>query len=213
MLRSEKVAHPLTALRMSVPASTELPGSFPRSTNTTPAKVVSTLANPSMAHTRTDGAIAALAAVFVGCTVKTSVVTEPGVIKKVALVSGGTPVELAMSRRYPAWTKRRFENVAIPATAATAVVPPTEPESEMTDSVTVPVKLGATFPFESSADTCTVCIGPVGSGVKASLEARRLSGLGPWIPLETWSGDVPDVQAAAAMHTAATTLAPDRSFN
>src|SRR5262245_25780822 len=213
MLRSEKVAHPLTALRMFVPISTELPGSFPRSTNTTPAKVLSTLTNPSMAQTRTDGAITAFAAVFVGCTVNTSVVTELGVTKKVALVSGGSPVELAMNRTYPAWMKRRFENVAIPATAATAVVPPNGPESEMTDRVTVPVKLGATFPFESSADTCTACIGPVGSGVKASLEARRLSGFVTWIPLDTWSGDVPDVQAATAMHTAATTLAPDRSFN
>ena len=113
---------------------------------------------PSRAATFTAGAIAAPAVAELGCTLKASWVAAPGRTLNGELVPGPSEPEPA-ARVYaaPALSTDRFENVATPAVAPAAAVPPrwapAVPPPSVT--VTVPVKVGSVLPLPSSAVTVT----------------------------------------------------------
>src|SRR5438034_9162063 len=77
MLRSEKVATPLTAATVVVPERVPLAGLVPIATVMLVVAVVTVLPWASWTATCTAGVIAAPAAVLLGCTVKTSFAAAP----------------------------------------------------------------------------------------------------------------------------------------
>ena len=92
-----KLATPLTAGTVVVPASVPPLGFVPRATATDPANPVATLPAASSAVTCTGGVIAAPAAVALGCTLKTNWVAAPTVTVKALLVAPLSPVAVAAS--------------------------------------------------------------------------------------------------------------------
>src|SRR5438876_5957467 len=92
MLSPEKVATPLTAAWVSVPASVPLLGFVPIATVMFPVNPVAVLPFPSWAVIWTAGVIAAPATVVVGCTLKTSGVAVAGEVLNAALVALAAPV-------------------------------------------------------------------------------------------------------------------------
>jgi hypothetical protein len=112
-------------------------------------KAVAVFPLASRAVTWTAGVMATPADVFVGCTVKTSCVAVPGLIVKAALVAPPSPAAAAVSvYPVPFLSMLRVEKVAIPAAAATVVVPESVPPPGLVPipTVTLPVKLVAVFP-------------------------------------------------------------------
>src|SRR2546426_12300338 len=97
MLRLAKLATPLTAGPVVVPASVPPLGFVPRATATEPANPVATLPPASSAVTCTAGERAGAAAGFVGCTLRRSLVTAPTVTLKEPLVAPVSPVAAAAS--------------------------------------------------------------------------------------------------------------------
>src|SRR5438046_9293903 len=77
MLRSEKVATPLTAATVVVPERVPLAGLVPIATVMLVVAVVTVLPWASWTATCTAGVIAAPAAALLGCTVKTSFAAAP----------------------------------------------------------------------------------------------------------------------------------------
>src|SRR5260370_40716937 len=80
MAKSEKVATPFTALRLTVPARVPAPGLAPITTVTRVVAVVTVLPAASSTVTCTAGVIGAPATVALGCTVNASLEGTAGVL-------------------------------------------------------------------------------------------------------------------------------------
>src|SRR3954465_8422638 len=78
MERLENVATPLTADTLGLPDSTPPPGLVRMETVTMEVELVTVLLKASCTVTRTEGVTEAPAVVFVGCTVKASLVAAAG---------------------------------------------------------------------------------------------------------------------------------------
>src|SRR5439155_18662822 len=96
MLRLEKVATPLTAATVVVPARVPLAGLVPIASVMLVVAVVTMLPWASWTATCTAGVIAAPAAALVGCTVKTSFAAAPTLTLNTLLVAPGRPVAAAV---------------------------------------------------------------------------------------------------------------------
>src|SRR5215510_2228223 len=96
MLRVEKLATPAAAVTVVVPDRVPLDGFAWIATATSCVKPVAVLPSASRAVTWTAGVMAAPAAVFVGWTVMTSCVAEPGLIVNELLVAPVSPVAVAV---------------------------------------------------------------------------------------------------------------------
>src|SRR6058998_3272603 len=97
MLRFAKVATPLTAATVFVPARVPLAGLVPIATVMLVVAVVTVLPWASCTVTCTAGVIAAPAAVLLGCTVKTSFAAAPTLMLNALLVAPVRPVADAVS--------------------------------------------------------------------------------------------------------------------
>src|SRR5206468_12159094 len=142
MLRLPNVATPATAAIVVVPARVAPPGFEPSATLTFPVKLVAVLPSASCATTRTAGVITDPAVALVGCTVNASWLAAPAATSNAALVAPLTRVALAASvQPPPALLTLRFENVAIPLTATTVVVPTRVPPAGLAPigSATLPL--------------------------------------------------------------------------
>src|SRR5437773_8826066 len=128
MLNPEKVATPLTAAWVSVPASVPLLGFVPIATVMFPVNPVAVFPLPSWAVTSTAGVIAVPAVVVLGCTLNTNCVAVPAVMLNAVLVPVTGPGALAVSV-YPVPTLSidRPVNVATPPDAALVAVPDKAP--------------------------------------------------------------------------------------
>src|SRR5271156_3440257 len=153
MLRLEKVATPLTALTVSVPASVPLAGLLLIAMLTELVAEVTMLPDPSSIVTCTAGVIAAPAPTFVGCTVSTSFVAIPALTVKLLLVALVSPGDAAVNVYVPAVANCRALKVATPATADTVVVPLTPAAVELI--VIVAFELVTTLPLPSWTSTTT----------------------------------------------------------
>src|SRR5437870_3466775 len=92
VLSPQKVATPLTAACVSVPAGVPLFPTRRSSALMFPVNPVAVLPPPSWAVTSTAGVIAAPAVVVLGCTLNTNCVAEPAVMLNAALVVLPAPV-------------------------------------------------------------------------------------------------------------------------
>src|SRR6266849_2370363 len=162
MNKVPKVATPFTAATAVVPPSVapRVPVPAAIATVTLPTKVGTRLPKASCALTCTAGVIVAAAGVVVGCTVKASTLAAAGVMLNAVLATAGSPLAVAVNvYPVPLTSMNRVPKVATPATAATAVVPPSTaplvPVPGVRATVTVPVKVGTGFPNASSAVTFT----------------------------------------------------------
>src|SRR2546427_10582821 len=126
MLRLAKLAPPLTAGPVVVPASVPPLGFVPRATATEPANPVATLPPASSAVTCTAGVMAAPAAVLVGCPVKTNWGPPPPLRWRDHLSAPGAPLPAAPAGRPPPTcrTSRRRRSPT-PPPPSPAAVPPT----------------------------------------------------------------------------------------
>src|SRR5437667_92709 len=97
MLRFAKVATPLTAATVGVPARVPLAGLLPIATLIPLTTVVRSLPWASWTATCTAGVIAAPAAVLLGCTVKASFAAAPTLMLNALLVAPVRPVADAVS--------------------------------------------------------------------------------------------------------------------
>ena len=92
ILRALKVAIPLTALTVVVPASVPLEGLVPIATIIETLELVTVLPPASWTTTVTAGLIETAAAALLGCCTKASLVAAPAVILKAELVAPLRPV-------------------------------------------------------------------------------------------------------------------------
>src|SRR5947209_8991466 len=123
MLRSEKVATPLTAATVVVPERVPLAGLVPIATVMLVVAVVTVLPWASWTATCTAGVIAAPAAALLGCTVKASFATGPTPILNALPLALVRPDKDAVSvEPVPGLSMISFDQVATPLTAATGVV-------------------------------------------------------------------------------------------
>src|SRR5437773_1466317 len=170
MLSPEKVATPLTAAWVSVPASVPLLGFVLIATVMFPVNPVAVLPLSSWAVPSTAGVIAAPAVVVLGCTLNTNCVAEPAVMLNAALVV--LPAPVAVSVPYtPLFPSLSPEKVATPPTAAWVSVPASVPLLGFVPIATVmfPVNPVAVLPFPSWAVTSTAgVIGSPARGVVGS---------------------------------------------
>src|SRR6266480_4863155 len=97
MLTFAKVATPLTAATVVVPARVPLAGLVPMATVMLVVAVVTVLPWASWTVTCTAGVIAAPAAVLLGCTAKTSFAAAPALMLNALLVALVRPVAVAIS--------------------------------------------------------------------------------------------------------------------
>src|SRR5215470_14289957 len=125
MLMVANDATPAAALAVTVPLSVPPPALVPIASVTEPVKAVAVLPLASRAVTTIAGAMLAPAVALVGWLVKTSSVAAPGVMLNVALANPPTnPVAVADSvYPVPALSMLNVENVAVPFTAVTVLVP------------------------------------------------------------------------------------------
>src|SRR2546426_514918 len=138
MLRLEKVATPLTAATVVVPARVPLAGLVPIATVMLVVAVVTVLPWASWTATCTVGVIAAPAAVLLGCTVKTSFAAAPAPMLNALLVAPVRPVAFLMIRRPPRSTLFPYTTLfRSPLTAATVVVPARVPLAGLVPIATV----------------------------------------------------------------------------
>src|SRR5205807_1556212 len=138
MLRLEKVATPLTAATVVVPARVPLAGLVPIATVMLVVAVVTVLPWASWTVTCTAGVIAAPAAALLGCTVKASFAAAPAPMLNALLVSPVRPVADAASVHPPSTSLfLSLEKVATPLTAATVVVPARVPLAGLVPIATV----------------------------------------------------------------------------
>src|SRR6266571_5236930 len=96
MLRSENVATPFTAVRVTVPVRVPVPGLVPTFAVTSVPAAVAVLPKASWTVTCTAGLIAAPAVDGLGCPVNASWTGGPGVIGNPALVAPATPLAAAV---------------------------------------------------------------------------------------------------------------------
>src|SRR5438034_29535 len=124
MVTFAKVATPLTAATVVVPARVRLAGLVPMASVMLVVAVVTGLPWASWTATCMAGEFAAPAAALLGCTVKTSFAAAPTPMLNALLVAPVRPVAVAVSV-YPVPTMFRLkvENVATPPAAATVLVP------------------------------------------------------------------------------------------
>src|SRR5207244_1690752 len=123
MLRFAKVATPLTAATVGVPARVPLAGLVPIASVMLVVAVVTVLPWASWIATCTAGVIAAPAAALLGGTVKTSFAAAPTPMLNARLVAHVSPVAAADHVEPGAVLARlKVENVATPFTAATVLV-------------------------------------------------------------------------------------------
>ena len=92
ILRLLKVATPLTALTVLVPASVPLEGLVPIATVIDALELVTVLPPASWTATVTAGLIDAAATVLLGCCTKANLLAAPAVILKAELVAPLRPV-------------------------------------------------------------------------------------------------------------------------
>src|SRR5437870_6061504 len=92
MLRFAKLAAPLTAATVGVPARVPLPGLVPIASVMLVVAVVTVLPWASWIVTRTAGVFAAPAAALLGCTVKASFAAAPTLMLNALLVAPVRPV-------------------------------------------------------------------------------------------------------------------------
>src|SRR5436189_264607 len=97
MLRFEKVATPLAAATVLVPARVPFAGLVPIASVMVVVAVVTVLPWASWTATCTAGVIAAPAAALLGCTVKTSFAAAPALMLNAVLVALVRPVADALS--------------------------------------------------------------------------------------------------------------------
>src|SRR5438067_493404 len=97
MLRFAKLATPLTAATVVVPARAPPAGLVAIATVMLVVAVVTALPWASWTATCTPGVIAAPAAVLLGCTAKTSFAAAPALMLNAVLVAVGRPVADAIS--------------------------------------------------------------------------------------------------------------------
>src|SRR5947208_569393 len=97
MLRLEKVATPLTAATVVVPARVPLAGLVPIATVMLVLALLRVLPCPSSTLFRSAGVIAAPAAAVLGCTVKASFAAAPTPMLNALLVAPVRPVADALS--------------------------------------------------------------------------------------------------------------------
>src|SRR5256885_466282 len=156
MLSPEKVATPLTAAWVSVPASDPLLGFVPIATVTFPVNPVAVFPLASWAVTSTAGVIAAPAVVVLGCTLNTNCVAVPAVILNAALVVLPALVGGRL-RPAPFPSTPLLGSVATPLTAAWVRVPARAPLPGFVPIATVifPVNPVAVLPLPSWAVTST----------------------------------------------------------
>src|SRR5947209_5913581 len=182
MLRSEKVATPLTAATVVVPERVPLAGLVPIATVMLVVAVVTVLPWASWTATWTAGVIAAPAAALLGCTVKASFAAGPTLMLMLnaLLVAPVRPVAVAVT----VWpvAARLLLYAALfrsPLTAATVVVPARVPLAGLVPIATVMlvVAVVTVLPWASWTATCTagVIAAPaavlLGCTVKASFAA------------------------------------------
>src|SRR2546427_613120 len=178
MFSPEKVATPLTAAWVSVPASVPLLGFVLIATVMFPVNPVAVLPPPSWAVTSTAGVIAAPAAVLVGSTLKTSAAAVAGVRSEERRV-GNEGSAAGSAYHFNTLSMPSPEKVATPATAAWVSVPASVPLLGFVPIATVmfPVNPVAVLPFPSWAViwTAGVIAAPatvlVGSTLKTSAAA------------------------------------------
>src|SRR5437773_857443 len=156
MRRPAKVATPLTAAWVSVPASVPVLGFVPIATVMFPVNPVAVLPFPSWAVIWTSGVIAAPATVGVGCTENTSCVAVPRAGERRVGVVLTAPVAVRVQPD-PCLSMLSPEKVAAPAVAATVFVPDRVPVPGFVPIATVmlPVNPVAVFPWPSWAVTWT----------------------------------------------------------
>src|SRR2546427_454408 len=158
MLRSEKVATPLTAATVVVPERVPLAGLVPIATVMLVVAVVTVLPWASWTATCTAGVIAAPAAALLGCTVKASFAAAPTLMLNAVLVAPVRPVADAASvQPVPGLLMLRFAKVATPLTAATVGVPARVPLAGLVPIATVMlvVAVVTVLPWASWTATCT----------------------------------------------------------
>src|SRR4029079_14150941 len=95
--RAEKVATPFTAATVFVPLKVPEEGFVPIASVTEAEEEVTTLPFASRTSTLTAGVIAAPAVVLEGCTLKASLVAQPGAKLKELLVAPLSPLAEALS--------------------------------------------------------------------------------------------------------------------
>src|SRR5436853_304578 len=138
MLRFAKVATPLTAATVGVPARVPLAGLVPIATVMLVVAVVTVLPWASWTVTCTAGVIAAPAAALLGCTVKTSFAAAPTPMLNALLVAPVRPVAAALTVHAALpMLMLRFAKVATPLTAATVGVPARVPLAGLVPIATV----------------------------------------------------------------------------
>src|SRR5205809_860195 len=180
MLRSEKVATPLTAATVVVPERVPLAGLVPIATVMLVVAVVTVLPWASWTATCTAGVIAAPAAALLGCTVKASFAAAPTLMLNAVLVAPVRPVADAFSASpIPALSILSLHDAPPILTAATVVVPARVPLAGLVPIATVMlvVAVVTVLPWASWTAACTagVIAAPaaavLGCTVKASFAA------------------------------------------
>src|SRR5690348_1382560 len=166
------------------------------------AKVVTTLSCASRAVTVTAGARETPEAALVGCCVKLRCVAAPGVMLNAADVAGVGPVFEAVSvYPVPALSIEMSANCDTPWTAATVVVPVSEPPPALLamESVIPPVKVGSTLSWASSAETTIagVIAAPATALVGSWLNAKCVAA--PGVPVAVMVTGLPESPAAVAV--------------
>src|SRR5437867_2019 len=158
MLRFAKVATPLTAATVVVPARVPLAGLVPMASVMLVVAVVTGLPWASWTATCMAGEFAAPAAALLGCTVKTSFAAAPTPMLNALLVAPVRPVAVAVSVHPRRSTYLlRFAKVATPLAAATVVVPARVPLAGLVPiaSVMLVVAVVTVLPWASWSVTCT----------------------------------------------------------
>src|SRR6266542_1841731 len=148
---------PPAAVTVVVPASVAplVPVPTVRATVTFPANVVLVFPRPPTAATPT-GLSTLPASTSPGCPVNTSCTAAPALTSKPVLTTPATPLADAVSvYAVPVLSTRKFENVAIPATAATVVVPLSVPLELPVPGVSASVTLGLADPTVLPSASCT----------------------------------------------------------
>src|SRR5205809_766383 len=158
MLRLEKVATPLTAATVGVPARVPLAGLVPIASVMLVVAVVTVLPWASWIATCTAGVIAAPAAAVLRATVQTSLAAAPTRMLNALLVALVRPVAAAVSLQpAPTLSRPLHDAVAMPLTAATVGVPARVPLAGLVPiaSVMLVVALVTMLPWASWTVTCT----------------------------------------------------------
>ena len=166
MLRLLKVATPLTALTVLVPASVPLEGLVPIATVIEALELVTVLPPASCTATLTAGLIESAAVALLGCIVKASL----RVILKVKLVAW-VKGELVALRVYPlpALSILRLLKVAIPLAALIVLVPDNVPLDGLVLIATVIDALEVVTVLPLASWTATVTAGLIDAAAKVLL--------------------------------------------